>query len=429
MSTSTSDLWVLDTACGSHICKSLQGLQKIKKLEKGDFELYGASDESIQAEAVGTYPMLLPSGKILELVNCYYVPNIIRNIVSIPMLIEQGYEINVKGNGCSIFHSSEFFTNGTVHNSLLILTLNDKIFLVNENKKRKREQLNTTYLWHCRLGHINESRINKLYKDNFLDPYDYESLETCESCLKGKMTKSPFTGHGDRASELLGLIHSDVCGPMTTQARGEYSYFITFTDDLSRFGYVYLMKHKSEAFDKFKEYQNLVEKQIGKSIKVLRSDRGGEYLSNEFLNHLKDKGILSEWTPPYTSQLNGVSERSNRTLLDMVRSMMSFTDLPLTFWGYAVETANYILNRVPSKSVTSTPYEIWKCKRPNLKYFKIWGCSAYVKNIFGHKLSARADLCKFIDYPQEGVGYIFYHPTEQRILVSRHATLLEKEFI
>lgn len=74
------------------------------------------------------------------------------------------------------------------------------------------------------------------------------------------MTKSPFTGHGDRANELLGLIHSDVCGPMTTQARGGYSYFITFTDDLSRFGHVYLMKHKSEAFDKFKEYQNLVEK-------------------------------------------------------------------------------------------------------------------------------------------------------------------------
>ena len=91
------------------------------------------------------------------------------------------------------------------------------------------------------------------------------------------------------------------------------------------------MKHKSEAFDKFKEYQSMVEKQTGKSIKVLRSDRGGEYLSTEFLNHLKDKGILSEWTPPYTPQLNGVAERRNRTLLDMVRSMMCFTDLPISF--------------------------------------------------------------------------------------------------
>ena len=109
-----------------------------------------------------------------------------------------------------------------------------------------------------------------------------------------KMTKTPFSGHGERTSELLGLVHTDVCGPVTTEARGGYSYFITFTDDLSRFGYVYLMKHKSEAFDKFKEYQSMVEKQTKKSIKILRSDRGGEYLSNKFLDHLKENRILSE---------------------------------------------------------------------------------------------------------------------------------------
>ena len=147
----------------------------------------------------------------------------------------------------------------------------------------------------------------------------------------GKMTKTPFSGHGERTTELLGLIHTDVCGPMTTQARGGYSYFITFTDDFSRYGFVYLMKHKSEAFDKFLEYQSMVEKQTGKSIKILRSDRGGEYLSIEFLNHLREKGIISEWTPPYTPQLNGVAERRNHTLLDMVWSMMCFTELHVSF--------------------------------------------------------------------------------------------------
>jgi transposase InsO family protein len=145
------------------------------------------------------------------------------------------------------------------------------------------------------------------------------------------MTKTPFTGHGERATQLLELVHTDVCGPMATQARGGYSYFITFTDDLSRFGYVYLMKYKSEAFDKFKEYRAEVEKQTGKSIKTLRSDRGGEYLSREFLDYLKECGIVSEWTPPGTPQHNGVAERRNRTLLDMMRSMLSFTDLPISF--------------------------------------------------------------------------------------------------
>ena len=86
------------------------------------------------------------------------------------------------------------------------------------------------------------------------------------------MTKTPFSGHGESTNDLLGLIHTDVCGPMTTEVRGGYSYFIIFTDDLSRFGYMYFMKYKSEAFDKFKKYQSMVEKQTEKSIKIFQSD-------------------------------------------------------------------------------------------------------------------------------------------------------------
>ena len=115
--------------------------------------------------------------------------------------------------------------------------------------------------------------------------------------------------------------------------------------------------------------------------------------------------------------------------MDMVRSMMCFTSLPISFWGHALETAIYLLNRVPSKSVSGTPYEIWRGKKPSLKYFKIWGCPAYVKRNFGHKLDARADKYLFIGYPRDSIGYLFYHPTEQKVFVSRHATFMEKEFI
>jgi len=149
----------------------------------------------------------------------------------------------------------------------------------------------------------------------------------------GKMTKMPFTGFPERASDLLELIHTDVYGPMSSIARGGFQYFITFTDDLSRYGYVYFMKHKSETFEKLKEFQSEVENQCGKKIKVLRSDRGGEYLSHEFSNHLKSCGIIPQLMPFGTPQRNGVSERCNRNLLDMVRSMMSQSDLPLSFWG------------------------------------------------------------------------------------------------
>ena len=125
---------------------------------------------------------------------------------------------------------------------------------------------------------------------------------------------------------MLGLVHTDVCGPMSTTARGGFKYFITFTYDFSRYGYVYLMKHKSETFEVFKEFQNEVHNQLGKTIKALRSDRGSEYLSQQFVDHLKQCGIVPQLTTPGTPQWNGVSERRNRNLLDMVRSMISQTD-------------------------------------------------------------------------------------------------------
>ena len=104
----------------------------------------------------------------------------------------------------------------------------------------------------------------------------------------------------ERASDLLEIIHTDVCGPMSVEACGGYRYFLTFIDDLSRYGYIYLMKHKSETFEKFKEFQSEVENHRDKKIKFLRSDRGGEYLSYNFGMHLRQCGIVSQLTPPGT---------------------------------------------------------------------------------------------------------------------------------
>src|SRR6185437_11986839 len=137
-------------------------------------------------------------------------------------------------------------------NGLYVLDYTTHVYNIDQ-KKHKIDESNQSYLWHCRLGHINQSRIKKLQKDGLLSSFDYESFENCESCLLRKMTKSPFTGIGERASDLLGLIYTNVCGPMSSKARGGFNYFITFNDDLSRYGYIYLMKNKSKAFEKFKE--------------------------------------------------------------------------------------------------------------------------------------------------------------------------------
>ncbi|KAK0577350.1 hypothetical protein LWI29_031736 [Acer saccharum] len=224
------------------------------------------------------------------------------------------------------------------------------------------------------------------------------------------MTKRSFFAKGARATECLGLIHTDVCGPMSIQARGGYEYFISFTDDYSRFGYMYLMRHKSDAFDMFKAFKVEVENQLEKHIKILRFDRGGEYLSG-------------------TPQQNGVAERRNRTLLDMVRSMLSYSTLPISFWGYALPTAIYILNDVPSKSVPKTPHELWTGRKPSLQHLRIFGCPAHVLKGKTEKMESHSETCIFVGYPKETKGYYFYSPSDLKVFVSTNAKFLEKDYM
>ena len=154
-------------------------------------------------------------------------------------------------------------------------------------KRCKVDNDSATYLWHCHLGHIGVKHMKKLHANRLLELLDCESFHTCEPCLMGKMTKTSFSGTMERANDLLEIICTDVCGPMSVEARGGYRYFLTFTDDLSRYGYIYLMKHKSETFEKFKKFQSEVENHRDKKIKFLRSDRGDKYLSYEFGLQLK----------------------------------------------------------------------------------------------------------------------------------------------
>ncbi|KAL0310593.1 UNVERIFIED_CONTAM: Retrovirus-related Pol polyprotein from transposon TNT 1-94 [Sesamum angustifolium] len=135
----------------------------------------------------------------------------------------------------------------------------------------------------------------------------------CEACLQGKQHKKPFpSGTSWRVKTVLELIHTDVYGPMRTPSHEQNRYFILFIDDYSRMTWVYFMREKSEVFKVFKKFKKLVEKQSGRSIKVLRSDRGKEYNNSEFDNFCEEEGIEHQTTVSYNPQQNGVSERKNR---------------------------------------------------------------------------------------------------------------------
>ncbi|GJR63509.1 retrotransposon protein, putative, ty1-copia subclass [Tanacetum coccineum] len=372
--------WVYDTGCGTHICITKQGFREARKLKQGALYLYVGNGVRAQVEAIGSFDLVLPNGLVICLDNCHYAPSITRvsknNVLYFNVIPSNGiYEIDMHD---------------------LVPNVNS---IYNVSTKRAKHNLDSTYLWHCRLAHISKKRIEKLQQEGLLKSTDDESFDQCVSCLSGKMTRKSFPHRPERATDLLGIIHTDVCGPLRHVSRQCASYFITFTDDYSRYGYVYLLKHKHEVFETFKVFKNEVENQLGKTIKALRSDRGGEYISQEFKDYLKACGIVQQLTPPYTPQHNGVSERRNRTLLDMVRSMMNLTTLPLSFWDYALESATRILNMVPTKKVDKTPYELWYGKVPNLSYLK------------------------------EIMGYYYCFPPENKIVVARYVKFFEKSLI
>ena len=128
----------------------------------------------------------------------------------------------------------------------------------------------------------------------------------------------PLTG-GERSDELLGIVHSDVCGNIETKSLSGGEYFVTLINDNSRFVWVYTLKHKSEVFEKFTDWKSMVEKSSGMKMEVLRTDNGGEYTSKEFEQYLKKQGTKHELTALKTPQENGVAERMNRALAETIR--------------------------------------------------------------------------------------------------------------
>jgi transposase InsO family protein len=250
----------------------------------------------------------------------------------------------------------------------------------------------------------------------------------CEVCLQGKMVRTPFPKRSDRTSELLELIHSDVCGPMRVESRSKARYFIEFIDDCSRWTVVRFLRSKSEAIEATKEFITMVENQQGKKIRTFQTDNGGEYTSEQFDNLLKGLGITRRFTIPHNPEQNGIAERKNRTLLDMARCLMLQSGLPPSFWAEAVNTANYIRNRCPSKSLGGrTPYEVWTGKKPNVSHFREFGCHVFRLDRQPNrgKFDSRAKEGVFLGYSEESKGYGVWMPNERKVEITRDVKFLE----
>ncbi|GJX71831.1 zinc finger, CCHC-type containing protein [Tanacetum coccineum] len=291
--------WWIDSGATTHVCKDRCWFKTYEPVEDGSV-LYMGDDHFAPVHGKGSVVLEFSSGKSITLFNVLYVPK-----------LRFGY----------------------YNNGMFMLNLN-KVPDDSDSVYMSSSTVVNSSLWHARLGHVHYKRMLEMSKDELIPAID-ENPDKCTTCMLTKITRQPFKSI-TRKSVILELIHSDLCDFHATPSLSNKKYVITFIDDASRFCYVYLLHAKDEALDKFRIYKTEVELQQNDLIKTLRTDRGGEYYDPVFFQSV---GIIHETTAPYTPQQNGVAERKNRALKEMVNSMLSYSGLSEGFWGEAMAVA------------------------------------------------------------------------------------------
>ena len=430
--------WIIDSGASRHMTFQKELLHDYREFKTP--ELVGLGDgHSVEALGVGRVKIVteLRQGKKIPgwMNDVLYVPKLAGNLFSVRAAAQNRKVISFGHKYCWI-RDKKNQPVGTGSTVGKLYKLDCEVLKPSGESAQtaKESQKGGVELWHQRLAHVNLNQLFQLEKNaEGLGLPCEKKLGFCEACIQGKMHRTPHKPLKEvKSTEKLQLVHTDICGPMQTKSFGGSRYFITFTDDYSRCCKVYFMKEKSEALNKFKEFKAAVEKESGQSIKALRADRGGEYLSEEFRFYLKKHGIRAEFTAAYSPQQNGVSERMNRTLVEAARSMMTHAGLSNAYWAEAVATATYLRNRMVTTALKSgeTPYQRWYGKKPNLQHIRVFGCMVYTHVPEGKrkKLDNKAQKLRFIGYTDTASNYKVWDEKTRRCYIRHDVIFNESDF-
>lgn len=413
--------WYLDSCASNHFCPNKD---KFEDLTEGNFgPVDVATGGSVQAKGKGSVRLTLPKehgGSTVLFTDVLYVPDLQLNLLSVRKLESKGCEISFKNGKCLVSDKDGVFIEGWHKNDIYYFNTEDRT-------KNKACSTVSSDLWHMRYGHfgnIPDAVKGKKRKE--------AEQDVCQTCVEGKLKKSKFPLRpGQRTEKVLELIHTDVC-QLQTKSLGDARYFVTFTDDFSRHVTAVPIKKKSEVFQVFLKYQAAVERLHGSKILSLQSDRGGEYLSKEFIGYLEKEGIQHRLSLARRSQQNGLAERQNQTLLNLVRCMIFQANLPGAFWAEALATACYLKNRSVSKALGGKiPIEVWRGRSladEDYNRLRVFGCLAMAATTNPQKLEKRAEKCIFLGYEDNTKGYRLYSLERKSITLSRDVVFDERVF-
>ena len=419
--------WILDSGATCHMCNQEILFSDFQRLQKPLYVVLG-DGRSLQATGLGSVvlKMKLPNGmsKPCTLHNVLLVPSLAYNLLSVTSASKKGKIVTFSKMKCEIRDDkSSLLAVGRREGSLYYLDNDDTVHQACPSSEQSDDR---GKIWHRRLGHLGAQGMQELARSKMVQGMDFDKKQEfgfCECCIQGKSHRLPFQLSTTRRSKYpLELVHSDVCGKIGAKSLGGGEYFVTFLNDHTRHIWVYILKHKGEVFEKFKEWKALVEKSSEKKVKALRCDNGGEYTSTEFATYLSKEGIKHELMTPHTPQQNGAAERLNRTLIEGVRTMLADSKLPHSFWAEALSTYAYLRNRSPTKLLSGiTPYEAWYGTKPNLSSLRVFSCSAYahVPKVERRKLDLKARKCIMLGYGAIQKGYRLYDLERMKVIHNR----------
>ncbi|GJS01455.1 retrovirus-related pol polyprotein from transposon TNT 1-94 [Tanacetum coccineum] len=424
-------VWWIDTGATRHVYADKSMFHSFRAVDNGQ-KLYMGNFATADIKGEGDVVLKMTSKKELKLTNVLYVPEIRKNLVSGWLLNKFGFRLVFESDKFVLSKNQVYVGKGYAMNGMFKLNV---MVVKNEINNSSAYLIESSNVWHARLEHVNFNSLRRLIKSNSIPNCHINSKYKCKTCVEAKLTRTSFKSV-KRTTEPLDMIHTDICDLKSLPTKGGNKYFITFIDDCTKYCYVYLLKSKDEAIDKFVLYKTEVENQLGKKIKVVRSDRGGEYVA-PFAELCAKHGIRHEFTAPYSPQQNGIAERKNRTLKEMVTAMLISSGMSQDMWGEAILTATYLLNKIPRKEKEETPYELWMGRKPSYQYLRVWGCLAKVAvpTPKAQKIGPKSVDCIFIGYAKKSTAYRFIvheskNPDIQKntIMESRNASFFENIF-
>jgi len=282
--------------------------------------------------------------------------------------------------------------------------------------------------FHRHMGHISPEIAHKLVQDKFVTGVRLEHTPSrnpffCESCVYAKATRKfvPKARQGERATEFGQETHSDLWGPAPVESKGGKHYYVTHIDDKTRLTHLNLLRKKSEAPAAYKAYEAWCETQLGARLKILNSDRGGEYQGAEFVKYLKSRGTEQKLNVHDTPQHAGVAERHNRTIAEHIHALLHASGLPKSLWGEAAHHVVWLLNRMTTKAINGmTTYEATFGKKLNLSGVREWGDKVWVRVEAGDKLGGRVKEGRWMGIDKQSKGVRVYGPDKHNVTVERN---------